>query len=366
MSKVLVIEDQDDIRSIICELLAAEKFNVIEAEDGHIGVLLAQEEIPDLVICDIMMPEFDGYSVMTQLRQNPYLQSVPIIFLTAKASKTDLRLGMELGANDYLTKPFTRDELLGAVSAQIEKQTTGEQILQPHWDDVCCDLIRSLPEEIHNPLQTIFDGVQALKLKHIDQFDTSDSVNTILHDIDHAGVWLRQHLQNSLLYNELVDIERDPQRLRILRNYPGESPTKSVILEVALSQSRRTNRTTDLKLELEESTVQLAQLKFRKLVEEVVKNAFDYSAFGTPVSLISSSRGKTFHLKITNQSAGLSAEQISRLGSHMQFDHTLYKHKHVGLGLIITKLISELHGGELQIKSHPQELTTVSILLPLI
>ena len=139
MSKILVIEDQDDIRSIICEILTAEKFNVIEAEDGHIGVLLAQEELPDLVICDIMMPEFDGYSVMTQLRQNPYIQSTPFIFLTAKASKTDLRLGMELGANDYLTKPFTRDELLESVNAQVDKLSALKKDQPPLWHDTCCE-----------------------------------------------------------------------------------------------------------------------------------------------------------------------------------------------------------------------------------
>lgn len=363
MPKILVIEDQDDIRSIICEILAAEKFNVIDAEDGHIGVLLAQEEIPDLVICDIMMPEFDGYSVVTQLRQNPYLQSVPCIFLTAKASKADLRLGMELGASDYLTKPFTRDELLGAVNTQIEQHSSNQPNHQPLWNDTCCDLIQSLSLEIHNPLQRILDLTKTLK--DGSEFKKSDKELEILDEIESSGKILHDILQNTFLYKALVDIEKDPQRLRVFRNHTGESPTKSIISDIACSQSRRCNRTSDLILELEEATVQLAQPQLQKLVEEVVENAFEHSLLGTPVSLRSHCRGKTFLLTMTNQGQGLSLEQIAGLGSHMQFDHALYANKYKGLGLIIAKLLSELHGGELQVESEPNQLTTVSIFLPL-
>ncbi|WP_299410189.1 response regulator [Acaryochloris sp. IP29b_bin.148] len=363
MSKILVIEDQDDIRSIICEILAAEGFNVVEAEDGHIGVLLAQEELPDLVICDIMMPEFDGYSVMTQLRQNPYVQSVPFIFLTAKASKTDLRLGMELGANDYLTKPFTRDELLGAVNAQIEQRSTEPTDHTPLWNDTCCDLIQALPPAIHNPLQRIAEFAQILK--NDIQSINSDYSSDLLDKIGESGELIYNLLQKSLIYNDLVDIEKDPQRLRILRKHAGESSTQSVIANIARSQSQHCNRIADLQLELEEASVQLAQPKLKKLVEEIVENAFNYSPVGTPVHLTSHCRGKTFLLNITNQGKGLSSQQIADLGSHMQFDHALYKGKYVGLGLIIAKLIAELHGGELQVESVPHRLTTISVFLPL-
>jgi len=363
MSKVLVIEDQDDIRSILCEILTAENFNVIEAEDGHIGVLLAQEEMPDLVICDIMMPEFDGYSVMTQLRQNPYLQSVPFIFLTAKASKNDLKLGMELGANDYLTKPFTRDELLGAVNAQIETVSTDTLEELPAWNDYCCNLIQSLPLEIHNPLQQILDLAQSSQsnIPHTDIAPTEDK----LDEIEHTGNVLYHRLQNIFLYQELANIEQNPQRLRVVQKHPGTSTTKAIITNIARSQSQRHNRISDLRLEIEDATIQLAQPKLQKIVEEILDNAFKYSAVGTPVSLKSSLRGQTFLFQITNQGQGASSEQLTKLGTHMQFDHASYLHKCVGLGLIIAKLIAELHGGELQIKHEIQQLTQVSVFLPL-
>lgn len=122
MKKILVIEDEPSVRANILEILELEDYNGIGAENGLIGVLWALEHIPDLIICDVMMPELDGYGVLTTLRQDPLTATIPFIFLTAKADKTDLRQGMELGADDYLTKPFTSDELLNSIAVRFEKQ----------------------------------------------------------------------------------------------------------------------------------------------------------------------------------------------------------------------------------------------------
>src|SRR6478672_1789230 len=124
MTKILVIEDELTVRENLLELLEAEGFDAIGTGNGRSGVELAQESLPDLILCDVMMPELDGFGVLNAVRQNPLIAAVPFIFLTAKATKEDLRQGMNLGADDYLTKPFTRAELLGAIAARLKKQTT--------------------------------------------------------------------------------------------------------------------------------------------------------------------------------------------------------------------------------------------------
>jgi diguanylate cyclase len=124
MNKILVIEDEKHVRENILDLLEIENFEVIAAENGRIGLQLAQEQIPDLILCDVMMPELDGYDVLKSLRQNMVTAKIPLIFLTARATKADFRQGMELGADDYLTKPFTREELLGAIVTRLTKQAT--------------------------------------------------------------------------------------------------------------------------------------------------------------------------------------------------------------------------------------------------
>ncbi|MBW4647203.1 MAG: response regulator [Kastovskya adunca ATA6-11-RM4] len=123
MVKILVIEDDALVRENIQEILELEDFATITAADGFLGLQLAKAEIPDLIICDVMMPRLDGYGLLAALRQNATTNSIPLIFLTAKADRSELRQGMELGADDYLTKPFTPSELLRAIAARLEKQT---------------------------------------------------------------------------------------------------------------------------------------------------------------------------------------------------------------------------------------------------
>jgi CRP/FNR family transcriptional regulator, polysaccharide utilization system transcription regulator len=121
MKKILLIEDNPDMRENTAEILELSNYNVITAENGKVGVRLAQEEKPDLIICDVMMPELDGYGVLHILSKTPATASIPFIFLTAKAEKADLRKGMNLGADDYLTKPFDDTELLDAVQIRLAK-----------------------------------------------------------------------------------------------------------------------------------------------------------------------------------------------------------------------------------------------------
>ncbi len=127
MKKILVIEDEAQSRDIYLESLEEEGFDAIGAENGRVGVQTAQEQLPDLVLCDIMMPELDGYGVLSTLRQDPVTAMIPFIFLTAKATKAELRQGMELGADDYLTKPSTVEELLRAIAVRLEKQAALKQ-----------------------------------------------------------------------------------------------------------------------------------------------------------------------------------------------------------------------------------------------
>src|SRR5215469_10804555 len=105
MKKILVIEDEPEMRRNLVTILRLEKYQPLGAENGRIGLELARKENPDVILCDVMMPELDGYEVLAALRANPATVAVPFIFLTAKGEKPDVRVGMNLGADDYLTKP---------------------------------------------------------------------------------------------------------------------------------------------------------------------------------------------------------------------------------------------------------------------
>lgn len=171
MKKILVIEDEQPVRINILELLEAENFYAIGAEDGLVGAQLAQEHLPDLIICDVLLPHLDGYEILTRLRQAPATASIPLIFLTAKAARAEQRQGMELGADDYITKPCTPDEVLRAVSTQLQKQEKiSQRLIQESerrkeleqkveelqvFSNTQEQMIKEFCQELRNPLSNI-------------------------------------------------------------------------------------------------------------------------------------------------------------------------------------------------------------------
>ncbi|PSB17608.1 response regulator [Phormidesmis priestleyi ULC007] len=150
MKKILVIEDEQTVRESILDLLEAEGFSGLGGENGNVGLQLARDNHPDLILCDVQMPDLDGYSVLTHLRQVADTADIPFIFLTARGTKADVRYGMELGADDYLTKPCTATELLGAISGRLEKQAAlleryNKQTARTQTEDIA----RSAPRNVH-------------------------------------------------------------------------------------------------------------------------------------------------------------------------------------------------------------------------
>ena len=121
MKRILIIEDEPQVRANIATILEMEGYTPVTAATGTEGIARAKEQTPDLILCDITMPETDGYAVLAALRTDAALTNVPFIFLTAKTARADMRLGMNLGADDYLTKPFLAPELLSAIEARLKR-----------------------------------------------------------------------------------------------------------------------------------------------------------------------------------------------------------------------------------------------------
>lgn len=160
MTTVLVIEDELTVRESLVDLLEIEGFRAIAADNGKTGLTMALKEHPDLVLCDISMPGLDGFGVLQKLRENPDTGAIPFVFLTARTKKVEFRRGMELGADDYLFKPFTIDELLSAIAARLTKQAALIQQLSTARTKLPTiaahdGLLNYFYQELRNPLSTL-------------------------------------------------------------------------------------------------------------------------------------------------------------------------------------------------------------------
>jgi len=361
MSKILVIDDEESVRANLVELLEAEGFDVTGAENGRTGVQLARQHLPDLIICDITMPELDGYGVLAELRQDSATATIPFVFLTARADRSDLRQGMNLGADDYLVKPFTRDELLKAISTRLAKQTAAAQKLQVKLDDLRGSIALALPHELRTPLTGIL-GYSQILVEECASMQPQD-IQEIAQGIYNSAKRLYDLVLDFALYAELEIAARDAQYASAMID-SRPCRIKPAVTEVSIRQAKQARREADLSLETEDAVVHMATTHLEKMIQELVHNAFKFSPAGTPVRVTGRRNGPTYALSIQDRGRGMTAGQIADVGALLQFERKRLEQQGQGLGLIIVKRLAELHHGELNIESKGDRGTTVRIVLP--
>jgi two-component system, sensor histidine kinase and response regulator len=359
MVKILVIEDQDLLREQILDVLHLEQFQAVGASNGKQGVQLAREQQPDLIFCDVVMPELDGHGVLDHLRQDPVTAAIPFIFLTGKSDKIDLRQGMDLGADDYLTKPFTPFELVSAIGIRLKKQGAIVHQAEKKLEELRSSITLSLPQELGDPLNRILGYSKLLGKAEIPHSE----VQEIASKVETAAEQLSRLIQNFLTYAELEIISTSPEQVRTLQGSVLSTP-KSIVETIALQIAQRADRVADLQLTLQDFPIRISKSKLSKLAEALIDNAFKFSKTSTPVSITNAVEGDRFMLVITNQGVGMTADQIANLGPYQQFERKLHAQEGSGLGLSIAKRLVELHAGQLAIESIANEKITVRVTLP--
>ncbi|AEJ01078.1 two component transcriptional regulator, LuxR family [Nitrosomonas sp. Is79A3] len=157
---ILVIEDEKALRENIAEIIAHYGFRVISTPTGEEGIRMALEFIPDIIICDIMLPGIDGFEVFTRVKQIPQLPATAFIFLTAKSTRSDTRIGMNMGADDFLTKPFTKEELINSIRARLEKlsKKSKHQLENDELIEATLEKLTSLTKAERKVLNAISEG----------------------------------------------------------------------------------------------------------------------------------------------------------------------------------------------------------------
>jgi len=356
MKKILVIEDELLLRQGVAEILGFEGYAVFEAENGEAGIQASLDYQPDLILCDIMMPVMDGFEVLSKLHQNERTRLIPFIFMTALSDRSDLRMGMELGSDDYVTKPFTRNELLNSITTRFKKIDEISKHEEGLLNELRTNIIGHMPHELITPLNAILCYGEYLK-------DYSGSVNTtelaeIGTHIFQSGTRLHRLIENYLLYaqmeifeNETIQASRmdDPHRI-----------SESKIIEIATAY----DRLKDLKYNLSEGTALIGKEDFAKIIFEIIDNAFKFSEGGNPVVVTCGPSGCKFKMTIQDSGRGMTKTDNPKIGAFMQFERSIFEQQGSGLGLVIAKRIIEKYCGTLNIQSEQGKGTTVEVLLP--
>jgi two-component system sensor histidine kinase/response regulator len=360
MADIIVIEDDPMVRKVITDILEAEGYQTRGVGQGADGISLIREYMPELVLCDISMPELDGYGVLQRLRSDPETQTTLFIFLTGNADRESMRKGMELGADDFITKPFSRDELLQAVNTQLGKSRVADKKPEAPLELLQKSINYTLPRQLSDPLSIMLGNADLL----IEDYDhvRPDQLLTMAQAITKNGRRIHRLFGNYLIYAQIELLMMEPRLHEALRNHVVRDAAV-VIRRAARETAAAARRQDDLRVDVQKMALHIAEGDLEKIVQELVDNALKFSDPGTRITVQSAGEGRQYILYVEDSGCGMTAEQIDRISASPPFDRVVYEQQ--GLGLAIVKRLVELHEAELDVSSSPDTGTKVFVRFPL-
>ena len=360
MTHILVIEDEPDIRENIAELLEIQGYKVSQAPDGGRGIVRAEEELPDLIICDIMMPDKNGFEVLVHLRSQHPTMLIPFIFLTAISENRSRRHGMGLGADDFISKPFTPQDLISAIEIRLKKQQEATERHHEEMSTLRENIVHALPHEMRTPLAGILGSAQML----YDDADNPqpDEVRSLTQIILRSVERLQHLTENYLIWTQMEIFLQEGQHLMSLRQHELTYPD-AIIQDVCMNLSRKYHREPDVHIDTSAFTLHMQHDNFHKIVWELVDNALKFSKPGDKVKVNATAKDDHYCIEITDTGRGMSPEELDRIGLYNQFQRKIYEQQGLGMGLAIARRMVELHKGTFDIQSSSGEGTQVTVKL---
>ncbi len=344
--KILIIEDDASIRQTLQDLLEIHGHEVLAAPDGPTGIRLAAER-PELILCDVGLPGLDGYQVLQALRRLPQGQETPFIFLTARTERQEQRRGMALGADDYITKPFTEKEILEAISARVGRQRPLRERIDALVRRRDQELAAEWSHELMTPLTGILGGLDLLESDA--GTATPEEIKELVALI-RAGATRQYRLSRKLI--RYFDLERQLQRHHPAAELACDAVT--TIAAGAAQAGQQERRLNDLQVQCEAGQLPVLENQLIDAVAELVENALHFSAPGQLVELSGTRVDGRYLITVTDQGPGMTAEQRAQAGPFKQFGRKHHEQQGLGLGLAIAQVVAELGGGQLRLEEGPQ------------
>lgn len=361
MKKVLIIEDEAAFREAVAFALEGEGYKVLQAENGAEGIELARTHIPDLILSDVMMDSVDGYEAVVSLRQNPKTSGIPIILMTGKVDNTGLVRAIELGADDYLSKPFTMSELLEAIGIRFKKQEELRAQRQQKSSDPRSYLNIGIPTDLRTPVAGILGFSKAISREYVEL--KQSEIIELGRAIQKAARNVMRVAENFSVLAQIEIIAGDEEKVKGLRGFSTGS-AKEVIEPIALDFAHQYERDDDLVLILSDTPVACSPEYLAKMAKELIDNAMRFSPKGQKVQVSALPSDNAFALIITDFGRGMTPQQLADVQGFAGLYSRLNEDRYFGWGLTVVKRLAELHGGSLSIASAGAAGMMAKVLLP--
>jgi DNA-binding response OmpR family regulator len=358
---ILVIDDDPNTLKTLAGLLRASGYEATESATGREGIELARRIRPSVIICDVTMPEMDGYDVLRALKKDLHTAVIPFIFLSGNLDHDFVRQGMGLGADDYLTKPFQPDQLFASIRARIERQ----RVITCKLEQLRVGLAQSVPSEFFTPLNAVL-GFSMLALdtvragEEIKREDLEDS----LESIHSAGEQLLRIASNCVLFTQLSTEDGMPHETPPpLPAEAWEPDLSRAVRKLALGR----NRMKDFHYSFAPATLKIKREHLEKIVIELLDNALKFSRPTEWAAVTGTVENNRYILRVSDHGRGMTPEQIESLAPLVQFDRALLVQSGVGLGLHLARLLATRYAGTFAIAANNNGSgITVQVTLPIV
>ncbi|PAW68483.1 MAG: hypothetical protein B9S34_02505 [Opitutia bacterium Tous-C1TDCM] len=361
-STILLAEDDDLVRLIAEETLTDAGYRVVSVPDGAAALEALPRVRPDLILSDVRMPRCDGFELLQQVRADPANRTTPFIFVSAKADTADQRMGMSLGADDYVTKPFQARDLLKTISVRLARAALlGDRLRQQQRF-----LTRVLPHELRTPLTGIIGYAELMQ--HVAAEGGTLAGDELADYADNLGRSGRRLLRLAEDLSLWAWLEGAEAAARL--GEPPESVTADIGAAVVHHWVRETaerfGRVPDLGVAAENAAVRVPAEGFACVVAHLADNAFKFSLPGSPVRITVRRETDRATVEVRDQGRGLTDDEISRIGAMQQFGRDRFEQQGLGMGLALAGGFARLAGGEFRlVRNAGQAGLTARLSLPL-
>ena len=349
--KILVIDDEGYFRQVILKFLTKQGFEVVPAADGEAGVALAAKILPDLIVCDLRMPGMDGYQVLAALRRDPKLADIPLIFLTGESQPSRVRQGMNLGADDYLTKPVDLADLLGAIQVRLSRRQTQRQRQEKQMERAM-QLFSGIVHDLRDPLFVVLGYTNMLKSGAGEAAGGGEDSRRMLDRMQQAV------LRMQAIISETLFLARS--RMQRLPFDPAPFDLREFCEQMVADHEEKPR----LRFQCAPGRFPVIAdaLRLRQALDNLLSNALKYS--DGPVVLSLSAGARDYVVEVRDQGIGIPAgEQAGIFEPFFRASNTGNRPGH-GLGLTIVKSCIEQHGGTIRFSSETGKGTKFFIELP--